>query len=185
MNKFYRILVDPKATARWYLKAPMDQQGREIDARLFTQGLPFDGSPTLCIPLRRQGEEVDINFADFDMLVVSKEIIDDIALDFNLSIQRIPAEINGKIDYEIVNPLELVSCIDENESDYLKWTENDGRPEKIGKFRMFTKLQIKKNLPINSHLFRVTEWPVALLVSEALKERIERRHASGVVFSAV
>lgn len=185
MNKFYRILVDPNATARWYLKAPVDQQGREIDARLFTRGVPFGSSSPLCVPLRRQGEEVDINFADFDMLVVSRKIIDGIASDFDLEVQRIPAEISGRIDYEIVNPLASISCIDEGESDYIKWTGNDGRPEKTGQFRMVTKLKIKKNLPTESHLFRVAEWPVALLVSEALKESIERRHASGVMFSAV
>jgi hypothetical protein len=185
MNNFYRILADPKATTRWHLKAPVDQQGREVDAKLFTRAVPFGSDSILTVPLRQQGEEVDINFADFDMLVMSKKIIDEIGSRFNLEIQRIPAEINGRTDYEIINPLTSIPCVDESESDYLKWTENDGRPEKTGQYRMFTKLKIKRDLPIESHLFRVAEWPIVLLVSQALKEYIESRHASGVVFSAV
>jgi len=185
MNKFYRMLVDPKATARWYLKAPLDQHGLEVDARLFTRGMPIGSTSVLSIPLRRHGREVDINFADFDMLVMSRRVVDEITSDFDLEIQRIPAEINGEVNYEIINPLASISCIDEAESEYLKWTENDGRPEKIGQFRMITQLKVRTDLAIESHLFRVTEWPIALLVSEALKESIESHNASGVTFSAV
>jgi hypothetical protein len=43
-RKFYRLIADPAATSRWYLKSPIDPSGNEVDPRLFTQGVPVKNS---------------------------------------------------------------------------------------------------------------------------------------------
>src|SRR5262245_1410206 len=55
---FYRLLADPAATSRWYLMSPRDSAGREIDPRIFTQGVPI-GPRWLarCLDRLRRGEE--------------------------------------------------------------------------------------------------------------------------------
>lgn len=185
MGNFFRILADGNAISRWYLKAPLDVRGDEIDSRLFTQGKFYDGGLPVVIPLRRFGEVMDVTFADFDMLVVTTSVIDNILNYLNISIQRFPVCVDGKEGFEIVNPLMLISCVDESGSEIIKWNEGDGRPEKVGQFRMITKLKINDDLGINSHLFRVAGWPIALIVSAKLKQLLEKFKVSGIVFAPV
>lgn len=74
---------------------------------------------------------------------------------------------------EILNVVDRVGCIDEPRSQFTKWTPEDGRLEKTGDYRMVTHLQLNSRLANSHHLFRVTEWPVALIASEQVKSLLE------------
>lgn len=87
---YYELLADPEATTRWYLKSPVDSEGNEIDPRLFTQGLRVGRQPLLTVPVRRQGNPVDFNFCDFDMIVSPVSLNDAIEAVAKHAIQRIP-----------------------------------------------------------------------------------------------
>lgn len=186
ITKFYCIDVDPSATSRWYLKAPVDPSGIEIDPRIFTRGLPVASFPCLSIPLRRKGDIVDFNFCDFDMVVVSAELNTELAALVGETIQRIPVRIDGcDRQFEILNVTDLVECVDEAASTFMKWTEADGRPDKVGQYRMFTKLRIDPHIASEHHFFRVSGWPIALIASEQVKNLFEARNILGVKFDLV
>jgi len=185
-GKFYRLLADPSATSRWYLKAPMDPSGNEVDPRTFTQGVVVRSFPPLIIPLRRSGEAVDFNFCDFDMIVTPAKLNAKLNELVGPAVQRIPATVNARGDqFEILNVCELVDCIDEAKSEFSKWMKTDGRPDKVGEFRMILKLRIDPTAAAGHHIFRVGGWPIALVASEQVKNLFEANRVTGLKYDLV
>jgi len=185
-RNFYRLLADPAATSRWYLKSPFDPSGNEVDPRLFTQGVHVESQPSLRLPLRRDGDEVDFNFCDFDMVVTPARVNAELEALVGPAIQRIPVMVDSKADeYEILNVCERVSCFDESRSLFTKWGDADGRPEKVGQLRMVVKLKIDPSLADGHHLFRMADWPVALIASQEVKRFFESRKLSGLKYEQV
>jgi hypothetical protein len=183
---FYRLLADPAATSRWYLKSPLDPAGDEVDPRLFTQGTPVGSLPPLSLPLRRAGDELDFNFCDFDMVVTPSAFNAELETLVGSVIQRIPVIVDGRSDwFEILNICELVKCVDEARSVLTKWTAADGRPDKIGQYRMIVELKIDPAAAQDHQIFRIADWPIALIVSEKVKSLLEVRKVSGLRFQRV
>jgi hypothetical protein len=185
-RKFYRLLADPAATSRWYLKSPIDPAGNEVEPRLFTQGVPVGSQPALRLPLRRNGDEVGFNFCDFDMVVTPAEVNDELEVLIGPAIQRIPVMVDAKTaEYEILNVCELVPCFDESRSLFTKWTDADGRPDKVGQLRMVVKLKIDPSLAESHQLFRIAGWPIALIASQEVKRLFESMNLSGLKYEQV
>lgn len=185
-RNFYRLLADPTATSRWYLKSPIDPSGNEVDPRSFTQGVPVGSQPSLRLPLRRSGDEVGFNLCDFDMVVTPASINAELEALVGPAIQRVPVKVEApSAEYEILNVCELVSCFDESRSLFTKWTDTDGRPEKVGQLRMVIKLKIDPLLADGHHLFRVAGWPIALIASQEVKRLFESMNLSGLKYERV
>lgn len=186
MSQFYRVLADPKVTIRWYLKAPLTSNGQEVDSRVFTIGKMYDGEKKLKLPLRRKGKPIDFNFGDFDMIVTPKRLNDTLQALTGAAIQRIPVEIETSNEsYEILNVLDTVECISVERSEFTKWGPEDGRPDKVGQFRMITKLFIEPEKANAHKIFRLLEWKIALIVSDSVKNLLEEQKVTGVVFQEV
>ncbi len=183
---YYELLTDPEATSRWYLKSPVDSEGHEIDPRLFTQGLRVDHQPSLAVPLRRQGNPLDFNFCDFDMIISPASLNEAIESVAKNAIQRIPVTAdNRENEFEILNICNLIDCVDESRSLLTKWTVADGRPEKAGQFRMIANLKINPAAASGHDIFRVAGWPIAVVVSEKIKTIFEERNVSGLKYERV
>ena len=82
----------------------------------------------------------------------------------------------------ILNVVNLVKCLNEDQSSFTKWTEEDGRPDRIGDYRMVTKLRIDPKAAAGNRLFRVRGWEIALIVNDRVKDCIEGFSESGVTF---
>jgi hypothetical protein len=87
--------------------------------------------------------------------------------------------------YEILNAVCSEACLDESGSEVMKWKPEDGRPDKIGEYRMVTNLTIHPNHTNSRHIFRIRGWEIALIVSEDLKKAIEYLPNLGIVFETV
>jgi hypothetical protein len=185
VNSFYRLLADPAATSRRFLKAPLDPSGNEVDPRLFTQGRAVDLQPLLKLPLRRHGDVVDFNFCDFDMVVSPTDFNAELEALVGLAIQRFPVVIDEGGEFEILNVCDLVPCVDESRSLYTKWIDADGRPDKSGQFRTIIELKITPAAARGHHIFRVAEWPITLVVSDLVKRLFEAKNLSGVKYEPV
>lgn len=186
LGGYYRLLADPAAISRWYLSSPIDPTGREIDPRTFTQGAPVGSQPPLSLPLRQAGDKVGFNFCDFDMVVTPSAINAELEGLVGPAIQRIPVSVENSIGgFDILNVCELVQCIDEARSLVTKWTAADGRPEKVGQFRMIAKLKIDPAAASGHHIFRAAGWPIALIVSENVKSLLEVKRVSGLKYERV
>ncbi len=184
--KLFRLLADPNATTRWHLRAPVNAVGNEVDSRLFTQGTAAAPNLQLTIPLRRRGDQVDFNFGDFDMVVTPAALNAELEKLSGLAIQRIPVVIESSDrKFEILNVVDQVRCIDEAHSQFTRWTAADGRSDRTGEYRMITRLRLDDQAASGHHLFRVAEWPVALIASEQVKALLENRETTGLMFEPV
>ncbi|HRI67498.1 MAG TPA: hypothetical protein PK156_24810 [Polyangium sp.] len=78
----------------------------------------------------------------------------------------------------------MIRCIDERRSEYLKWTKNDHRADLAGHYRQVTKLVLdRKSIPPDAHFFRIEYWEVVLVVSETVKNAMERVGCYGAKFT--
>lgn len=180
---YYRIKADPSANDRWYLQSPLDIFGNEIDSRLFTKTERVKVLSSLLLPIRQEGKIVDFNFCDFDMPVVNLDTAEIVEKFTNGNIQRIPVKIIGASgEFEILNVLQSVSCIDEDGSDLVRWSKNDGRVDKIGKIRMAVRIRLDAAKAAGRHIFRLADWKIALVISEELKMKLEKAKVSGVFY---
>ena len=182
---FYRLLADPAIENPWFLKSPVDPSGREIDARIFTNGVPVPSQPHLQIPVGVHGARVGFNLAAFDMVVLPAAINQELQRLVGSSIQRIPVVIDEDDRFEILNVCELVECLDDSRSGVQRWTTMDGRPEKVGQYRMVVGLKIDGTLAQGRHIFRVAGWEIGLIVSDDVKRLFEDHDLTGVVYQRV
>lgn len=185
MNSFFRILVDPSAINKWHLKAPIDNYGKEVDPRDFTKGVRSHQQGALRLPVRRPGDPLDFNFADFDMIVAREELGETLTRELDVEIERVPVFVGDGEGYEIWNPLERIACFDENKSTFSRWNADDNRSQKTGSLRQVTNLHIYSHQVRGRHLFRIDEWPVALICSAAAKDVLTRLETTGIVFANV
>jgi hypothetical protein len=185
-GNFYRVLPDPDAFPRWYLGAPVDSLGRDVDPRLFTSGVPVASLPALYLPLRRTGPSVAFNFCDFDMVVTPKKLNAKLEAIVGPAIQRIPVLVQGTdTEFEILNVCELVTCLDHSRSLTTIWMGAESPAEKIGHIRMVARLKIEPHAASGHDVFRVAQWPIALIVSERVKWFLESEIATGIKFEQV
>lgn len=186
MTTLYRILDDFSIKDRWHLRAPEAEDGREIDARDFLSGGQYHGPTRLRVRLRRSGQPLQFTFGDFDMPIVSREVHDRLVEFDRDSIQLIPVMIEHTSEpYWILNVLHHFKCVDEERSEFTKWKSEDGRPEKVGQYRMFAKLVLDNERTSDAPIFRVDGWKTALIVSTDVKRAIEESNSHGVRFEPV
>lgn len=117
------------------------------------------------------------------MLVTSKRL--NIALDALApgEVQRIPVSLSdGNVGYEILNATNVVDCIDRENSEFMVWKEPDGRQDKTGQYRMFSKLQIDPERARGRHIFRLDGWRIALVVSQDVVELFIQLQVTGASF---
>lgn len=98
-------------------------------------------------------------------------------------VQRLPLFIPGHDGLEVVNVLRVIKCLDERRSEFTKWTVNDHRSDLAGQYRQVTRLKVHGgSVASDAHVFRIEGWLVGLVVSEAVKESMERTGCLGATF---
>lgn len=183
---FFQLDVDPTLEDVWFLGEPLTKDGEELDARIFINGIPYTGKPPYRVPVSKPGRSVQFNFAAFDMPVISDVI-------FTILHQICPDEFESfpvVIDsfdrgFSILNVVSVCKCIDERRSYIMRWGPEDGRPDKVGQYRMVTDLTIKKSMAQGRNIFRLEGWEIALIVSQAVKTQVETLSETGLVFTPV
>jgi hypothetical protein len=186
-RRYFRIETDDQRFAeRWFLDEPVSKTGEEIDAREFTYGRSYTGPVPANVPIQYDGRRVQFNLAAFDMPVVSEEIARLLKRMAGDEAEFFPVTIGGVIsDYAILNAIYREACVDERRSEIMRWTAEDGRPDKVGRYRMVTNLTIDPTRTHDRHIFRIEDWEIALIVSQEAKQVLEDLPRLGVVFDPV
>jgi|SRR5581483_5158008 len=186
-ESYYRIEADDKHSAnRWFLDEPVAEDGEEIDAREFISAVPYRGPRPRIVPIDEGGKRVAFNLAAFDMPVVSREVADAIERLSPGVCEHFPVLIDSHIDgYEILNVLPACRCVDENRTLIERWTEEDGRPDKVGQYRTMLNLTIDPTRVSGRDIFRVAGWEIALIVSGRLRRDLEQIKRLGLEFVPV
>ncbi|NOK13416.1 imm11 family protein [Corallococcus exercitus] len=184
----YFDLYEHVAEGFWCLGHPLDAQRRELDDPWqFTAGEPAHFKERIQLPLSLEGESRDFSHAAFATPVVTERLA---ALFQELApndVELIPVEVDFHAGpYFILNALRTFACIDTEASaevDY--WTEEDGIPEKVGKLFSISGMRIDPSKVSDAMVFRPSEWRGSLIVSEDIKDAMERAGVTGTKFEAV
>lgn len=134
--------------------------------------------------IREKGIRVNITYGDFDVLVVDDYAKDCFSADEALFF---PIEIVDLTDrsrnYYIMKILHEVECVDLELSKYELWEVNNPiRPDKAGNFKAIYKLVIDGRRKIEQEIFRIKRYDIKIVVSETLKQKLEKKLITGVEF---
>lgn len=201
MTKYYQ-LVDAACEGRWYLHGLWDGAGIRLDPRRCTDGLPIAESPTWGIPaddgqlvsvreplmtrVEQEGRPLDWTFDSSDMPVVTEAVAELLRNLAPSCTQFIPVEVESHPgSFYVLNVTKRVDAIDKGRSNLEYWAVGEVAPEKVGKPKIIYGLTIDPHLANEEPLFRVLDWEVALIASQAVRDALERLGCRGVEFLPV
>ncbi len=187
--RYFELLDDVELPGRWELGDPTDENGREVsNPWMFRKGEPIQVEERLRVPLDRPGKPLDFSTAGVGVTPVvharMASILTRLAPD---DVQLFPVKVAPESEpYFLVNVARTVRCIDDEASEEVRyWKPEDGRPEKVGKYRAVSGMRIDPAKVGDAKVFRPWGWTVALIVSEDIKDTLERAGVTGVKFSEV
>ena len=91
----------------------------------------------------------------------------------------------GSESMRILNALRCGDFIDRSRTVGSKWEPSDGRPDKVGFYRMIARLFIDPTLAEGAHLFRLSGWKTPLIASEWLVSKLVPADLEGVALQPV
>ena len=186
-KQIFQLLADHiQYPDQWFLRDPRTADGREIDPCDFTDGAPYEGPSPAVASVGNAGRELAFNFGAFDMPVVSSAVADIIWRIAPLDVQRFSIDIPGAAgSYQILNAVCSLDCLDEERSEFTRWNVGDHRADLIGQYHSISTIRIDPLRTRDHHVFRILNWPIALLVSGTIKDALADIPNLGVVFDPV
>jgi hypothetical protein len=129
---------------------------------------------------------MDYTETPYGVPILSSRLVEVISRVAGNDVQVVRTRVGSSDGYWIMNVLRAVRCIDESRSDYRKWTEADGRPDRIGQYRAVDILRVDPTkIDHSARIFRLDGWKVAVLASEEVADAIRRENFIGPVFQDV
>ena len=140
----------------------------------------------LKIPIKIAGMPLDFSWAGLSIPVVHRKVATVLTKVASDEIQLIPAAVEGLPDpHFVLVATHLIRCIDEEASKVRFWTPEHGVPDKVGQYLGMDRLCIDKTKVGDAQVFRPEGWEVVLLVSEEIKDALERMGTTGARFEEV
>lgn len=187
--KYFCLSDDVHVPDRWHLGKTFDSNdvaGMRLELWLGKKA-PSAVSP--CVEITHPGVALDFCLTSFAVPIAESNLADLIAAKAGSDLERLPLDIRGYEGYkefEILNSIRVIKCLDEMKSQFIKWTKNDHRSDLAGQYRMVTKLKIDQSqIPSDAHFFRLEGWRIALIVSEQVKFAMEDSGCVGAHFEEV
>lgn len=185
-RRFFELHDDVYFPQRWHLAMPRDDQGRKVDDWPFRRGTPVHVEGRLKIPVEIAGRPLDFTEAGLGTPIVHVRVASVFAERAPDDVQIIPVDVEGQPDqYLMLVATRLIRCIDEKASRIELWTHEDGVPHKVGQYSSVRDMRIDKTQVGNTRVFRPEGWHVTLIVSEDIKDALERMGATGPKFEEV
>jgi hypothetical protein len=182
MTAFYRLLDDVQIPGRWHLGETRSPDG---DEKWLDGGEPCEEDEVV-VEVTHPGVVLDFSLTSFNAPIATRALALAIASIGGADIQLVRASIAGQVGFDLLNAVRVVSCLDERQSEFIKWKAGDHRSDLIGQYRQVTRLVLDPTrIPPGAHIFRVDGWRVALIVSEKLRSEMERVGCRGARFQPV
>lgn len=180
--QFYELKDDIEFPKRWYLGDVLNINNWDL----------LKSAPEyefhLKVSLVKDGEEMDFTYTEVYGLPVVSERIKRAISEFS-GLHFIPLHIVNRVcdgNYYLMVVSNVVDCVDENKSIFRKFELNDPvRPDKAGQYRAFIKLYISPDKVESLDIFRLGNFEIALIVSEAFRSKLESLNVSGAKFARV
>ncbi|RKG88147.1 hypothetical protein D7W82_11480 [Corallococcus sp. CA049B] len=187
--RFYDLHDDFRAPGRWEPGDPLDLADKEVgDVWMFTAGRPVNPPGPLHIPNELRAAPLDFSLAGAGLTpVVHPRVAAVFARLAPEDVQLIPVNIEGQPEpYFLVVATRLIRCVDEAAClEVLRYGPGDGVPARVGQYRSVRGLRIDPTQVGRARVFRPWGWPVTLVVSEVVKEALEKEGVTGARFTPV
>jgi hypothetical protein len=186
-RRFFRLLDDVYVPKRWHLGSPLDAQGREIDDfGHLTQGHAVQDPGRLHMACTVRGRPLDYSLGGLNVPILHPRVAQVFTELAPSDVQLLPVEIARQSEpYSILVVTRRIQCIDEQASGIERWTTEDDRPEMVGQYRFVSTLRLDSSRIGDARVFRPEDWEVVIVISEEIKEALERIRATGVKFTEV
>ncbi len=183
MTRYFQLRDDVTVPSRWHLGFATLPDGSEP---LLDAGIRLDWSGRPVVPVTHPGRVLDFSLTSFGVPVATQALADAVSAIAGSEVQRVPVEINGQAGMVVLNAVRVIRCIDEARSEFLKWAAQDHRADLAGQYRQVTRLVLDRTaVPSDAHFSRIDGWHVALIVSDAVKDAMERVGCTGAKFIAL
>ncbi|MFL5350246.1 MAG: imm11 family protein [Hyalangium sp.] len=184
--RFFRLADDVYVPHRWHLDTPKDRHGQEVDYWQFRLGVPVHIQERLRIPVEIPGKPLDFTEANVGLPVVHVRVASLFAELASDDVQLLPVDVEGQPDqYLILVATRRFRCIDEQASRIRLWTHENGVPHMVGQYMSVRDMRIDKSAVGTAQVFRCEGWEGPLIVSEAIKDSLEKMGATGTRFEEV
>ncbi|MFP2912884.1 imm11 family protein [Pyxidicoccus sp. 3LFB2] len=186
-KRFFELSDDVYFPGRWELGVPLDERGQKLRTWLFRSGEHAALAGALRIPVTVQGQALGFSVAGAAVPIIDEtaaSVFTELAPE---QVQLIPVAVESRTEkYFILNVLRVVKCIDDAACKEVQlWTQEDEEPELVGEYRSVVGMRIDPEKVGDAKVFRPWGWPVALIVSEDIKEALERAGVTGLKFEDV
>lgn len=187
-KRYFDLSEDVYISGRWQLGHPVDPRGQKLDDPWqFRVGQSVHARARIRIPVKRPGTPLDFSHAAFSIPIVHARLASLFTELAPHDVQLIPVEVEAQsAEYFILNATRVVKCIDDPSCEEVEyWMPEDGRPEKTGTYRNVAGMRITPSNVGDARMFRTWGWTVALIISEDIKQALEREGATGTKFVEV
>ncbi|HZI12544.1 MAG TPA: DUF1629 domain-containing protein [Myxococcus sp.] len=186
--RYFKLSDDVYLPGRWSLGHPVDSSGRQLDDPWqFRVGAPAQLKEGVTVPVEHPGKPADFSHAAFSIPIVHARVAAIFTTLAPREVELIPVHIDSRPGpYFILNALHAVKCIDDAASEEVQyWTEEDGLPDKVRTYFSVAGMRIDPSKVGDAKVFRTWGWTVALIVSEDIKQALERANVTGTHFKEV
>ncbi|WP_164012363.1 imm11 family protein [Pyxidicoccus trucidator] len=187
--RYFDLSDDVYVPGRWHLSDPTDESGREVDNPwMFRRGEPVRIDESLRIPFQHPGRPLDFSMAGVGATpVVHARVASILTRLAPNDVQLFPVTVGSESEpYFLVNAVRTIRCIDDESSEEVRyWKPEDGRPDKVGRYRVVYGMRIDPTKVGDAKVFRTWGWSIALIVSEDIKAALEREGITGTRFEEV
>jgi hypothetical protein len=185
-------MYTPDGSDGWVLQGPFDEQGARLaNPWKYCMGEHLEvadmtESPTFRIA-QPAGSPLDFNISPLGTPVVTARVVQLFEQLGVQDVQFLPTRIASLPEpWFILNPTRVVRCIDDNRSRHVDYFgPEDGQPKKVGTYRAVHGMRIDPTKTEGARLFRTWGWLIAIVVSQDIKEALEREHVTGTKFIEV
>jgi len=174
---------------QWVIRTPAPASGGAFDEPwMFADGRVLPDPGPIKSAISHPGEKRAFVLSGIEQAPIVSEAVANvfrtIAPD---DVQQFPVSVEGEPEqYFVVNAIAVVDCIDEaNCREVHHYTEEDPFPEYAGEYRWIYGLRIDPKKTEGAHVFRPKRFKTALIVSEKIKDALERVGNLGVSFERV
>jgi uncharacterized protein DUF1629 len=187
-KNYFELTDDMSRPDRWLLGDPIDEQGKEVRGLQFMSGEPTRLDGRHRVPVYHPGTPLDFTRVDTGGFpVVTEKVARVLAELAPGDVQLFPVEVESRPEpYFLVNVARRVKCIDEAASEEVLYEgPEDNWPDELGYYQAVYGMRIDPSQVGDAKVFRPWGYTGTLLVSEDVKEALERTGATGLRFTAV
>jgi hypothetical protein len=178
--RYYRLTDNVYIEKRWHLGEVMHG---DIEP-LFKSGMPFRGTLSTCI--HHGNKPLQFCLTSFAVPIAHEGLAQAMALVAPHDLQRLPVDIPGHPGYEVINVIRVLDCLDEPRSKVELYPPGYHRASLVGNYMTVEEPHMDASrIPPGVHAFRVARWHASFIVSEVMKDAMERAGCEGATFTDV